>query len=854
MIYRDLPLRRPALPLRRFVALIALWHIALLLRATAVPDDSDALQKQAIQRIDQYRDYARRTGDVNSLLPQLQRAQYELTTSIKAAMAVQNFSSVSFSLLKLGDIERLQNHWDSARSLYANARKFAKQANNPAYEAQALTQMAKTEVLGGSDLGAAADYAVEAVRLATSSGTQDTLFEALDMAANVEIKRGNLNAAADDLDRALTLKEKIQDKSLPMYGYMDRAGVYYTRASKCDYETNFSVCDDAFRLAIDDYQRAYGVAQSLGFTFLADQMHKLQQGTEAKRRMTADQGHYSQNLVATTSGIFHPKKPSDVLINPRFTPGADPALQAQIEYLVHTLLPKLDNSDANGLFIQGLSAEMKGDNDTAISYFLKAADLVERDRRNLRDEQSRGSFLEDKVQVFYTPSLLLLDLHRQAEAFELLERSRSRAMADLLAAGPVSLRSPKERDLFAQWMKLREEIALQQKRLFELLAAPDRGAHADDIAELKARISTLEGQYNRVQASVATSAPALQLLTVSKSVSLASAQASAKQDRYDLLYYLVTENNVIIWDINAEAVKVLSVFLPHTQLTTKIAAVRQSLTSHEKDPNAKFDEQTSRELFLFLIHPVLAAIKTQHLVIVPHEELNNLPFQVLLDPRDGAYLGEKIQISYAPSATVLASLKPRTNLAGESLFAAANPGIVDSVKEVDSIEHLYPGRSKVIKDTLVTKDNLFASVGSHNIVHLSLHGSFQPSDPMLSYLELAPTDRDNGRLTAAEMFGMPLAKDSFVVLSACQTGQVEATHSNEVEGMVRGLLYAGANNLLLSSWQVQSGATALWMEAFYKAAQTNSPSEAARLALVAVKARPEYRDPYFWGPFLLTGK
>ena len=72
--------------------------------------------------------------------------------------------------------------------------------------------------------------------------------------------------------------------------------------------------------------------------------------------------------------------------------------------------------------------------------------------------------------------------------------------------------------------------------------------------------------------------------------------------------------------------------------------------------------------------------------------------------------------------------------------------------------------------------------------------------------------------------------------------------------MVRGLLYAGANNLLLSSWQVQSGATALWMEAFYKAAQTNSPSEAARLALVAVKARPEYRDPYFWGPFLFTGK
>ncbi len=72
--------------------------------------------------------------------------------------------------------------------------------------------------------------------------------------------------------------------------------------------------------------------------------------------------------------------------------------------------------------------------------------------------------------------------------------------------------------------------------------------------------------------------------------------------------------------------------------------------------------------------------------------------------------------------------------------------------------------------------------------------------------------------------------------------------------MVRALLYAGANNLVLSSWQVQSEATALWMENFYRAAQTNAPNEAARLALLAVKARPEYRDPYFWGPFLITGK
>jgi hypothetical protein len=124
----------------------------------------------------------------------------------------------------------------------------------------------------------------------------------------------------------------------------------------------------------------------------------------------------------------------------------------------------MNYADATSLYVQGMSAEMKGDNDAAIVSFMKAVDLVERDRRNLRDEQSRGTFLEDKVQVYYAPALLLLDLHRQAEAFDLTERSRSRAMADMLAAGPLALRTPQERELFSQLMKLKADIALQQKK------------------------------------------------------------------------------------------------------------------------------------------------------------------------------------------------------------------------------------------------------------------------------------------------------------------------------------------------------------------------------------------------------
>jgi CHAT domain-containing protein len=160
----------------------------------------------------------------------------------------------------------------------------------------------------------------------------------------------------------------------------------------------------------------------------------------------------------------------------------------------------------------------------------------------------------------------------------------------------------------------------------------------------------------------------------------------------------------------------------------------------------------------------------------------------------------------------------------------------------------------VVAQEAASKADLKSWVSDYDVVHLSVHGKFNRSDPLLSYLQLKEEEPDNGRLTAAEMFGLPLRKNTFVVLSACETGRVEATHSNEVLGIVRSLLYAGAGGLVLSKWEVNAGSTRVWMETFYQQGQSSPPAEAARLALVAVKARPEYSHPFFWAPFVMTGK
>lgn len=186
------------------------------------------------------------------------------------------------------------------------------------------------------------------------------------------------------------------------------------------------------------------------------------------------------------------------------------------------------------------------------------------------------------------------------------------------------------------------------------------------------------------------------------------------------------------------------------------------------------------------------------------------------------------------------------------MLAAADPEISEGEHEVESIAKLYSGRSKVMLDSLIKESDVKTSVGDYEIVHLSVHGRFNSQEPMLSYLKLAQGAQDDGRLTAAEMFGLPLSKTSMVVLSACETGKAEATRSNEVLGMLRALLYAGASTVVLSYWEVDSASTALWMETFHRAAQAGSPVDAARQALRAVKKRPEYAHPYFWSAFMLV--
>jgi len=823
--------------------------------------DPQQLQKDGIAKVDHWMDYVRRTGDAKSTLSELAAAQAELKASFDLFAQRQDYAGASLSAIKIATIFRLVNQWRQAATVYQGAIELAKHANRTDYQTTALSNLAYSELQLG-EIDSAAGHAREAVSLGVNCNNKDFYFEALNTAAEVEVKRGNLAGASDDLNRALAMSAQVDKKKL-YNAYMDRGDIYEEVARKCENDRNFDVCYQSIELARADYQKGLAITQELGYTYFAQMFQSFLKNLDVRKATI--QSKQQGDVTVSNTGMFSPQKPQDVLVTEYFTSGAmDPATMAMVGSAVKGLRDWQTRLQQQGLYVQDLNPsdlciegqyeEMKGNNDAALKAYLQADDLLEKDRRKLSDEQARGAFMEDKLSCYYRPALILLQAKRYPEAFAIFERSRSRVMADLLGSRPLTLGSEQERALYSEHQSLKTNIAAQQSKLFDLTGSQNRDQSAKQIAELQGKIAGLQQQYEQLEARIAKEAPKLTELTAVEPVTLASVQRGAAEGDYDVLYYVVMEHALILWHITGNQVEVKDVFLPHVELIKKASALHDSLVARRDSPDARFDEVTSRQLFLYLIQPILASIKSRHLILVPHEELNSIPFQALADSATGKYLGESFAISYAPSATVLATLGNPSTLKRGRLLAVADPAIHEASDEVDAIGKLYAGRSKVVAQDAASVAEVKTWVPDYNVVHLSVHGKFNSADPLLSYLQFKNAPPDNGRLTAAEMFGLPLQKNTLVVLSACETGRVEATHSNEVLGMVRSLLYAGAGRLVLSSWEVNAGSTRLWMETFYQQGQTTQPAEAARLALVAVKSRPEYSHPFFWAPFVMTGK
>jgi CHAT domain-containing protein len=167
-------------------------------------------------------------------------------------------------------------------------------------------------------------------------------------------------------------------------------------------------------------------------------------------------------------------------------------------------------------------------------------------------------------------------------------------------------------------------------------------------------------------------------------------------------------------------------------------------------------------------------------------------------------------------------------------------------EEVQALSRVFPEARSLFGEA-ATRSAFAHAAESASFVHVATHATFRHDNPMFSSFKLS-----DGYVTALDLFSMN-CQTNLVTLSSCKSGVSEVSGGDDLLGLMRGFLYAGARSLLLSLWSVSDESTVLLMTEFYKEWQGGaSKTKALQSAMKTVRAA--YPNPFFWAPFILVGK
>jgi len=184
-----------------------------------------------------------------------------------------------------------------------------------------------------------------------------------------------------------------------------------------------------------------------------------------------------------------------------------------------------------------------------------------------------------------------------------------------------------------------------------------------------------------------------------------------------------------------------------------------------------------------------------------------------------------------------------------------------SREEAEAISLLVP-KDSMLKATDFQANRALATSGElshYRIVHFATHGLLNAERPELSGLVLSLVDETgkprDGFLRMNEIYNLRLPAD-LVVLSACQTALGKEIKGEGLVGLTRGFMYAGAQRVVASLWQVDDLATAQLMKSFYRdmLKERLTPPQALRLAQLEMLKQQRWSSPYFWAPFVIQGE
>lgn len=485
------------------------------------------------------------------------------------------------------------------------------------------------------------------------------------------------------------------------------------------------------------------------------------------------------------------------------------------------------------LYDRGRIAEREGKAKEAIDFYMKAVEVIERQRASLNTEASKIGFIGSKQQVYQDVIRLLVAEKRVVEAFEYVERSKARALVDMLAA---------KKDFTVAGGNVD-----QVKALLAMADSADAESRVLDIGDKAVKTRSL---LDQTRSQLVEMAPELASLVSVTTLGLPEIQQRLKPGETLVEYYYGTgRDELFAFVVSSAGVTVRT--LDGAGLSAEVQGFRKAIN----DPHADGWRGPAQRLHRRLIQPLEPLLGNGRVTIVAHGALHYLPFNALFDGK--RFFIERNELRMLPAASVIKFLKPGGADQPGMVLALGNPDLGDprydlefAQAEAKSIAGSMP-RSKALTRKEASKSAFKQYADGFRFIHIASHGRFDPEAPLNSALLLAPDGQGSGNLSVGELYSMRI-NANLVTLSACETGLGKIESGDDLVGLTRGFLYAGASAIVASLWQVDDRATGELMTAFYGALREGAEkSEALRRAQIEkLKKTPH---PFFWAAFQLTG-
>ena len=509
-------------------------------------------------------------------------------------------------------------------------------------------------------------------------------------------------------------------------------------------------------------------------------------------------------------------------------------------------------------FLLGQIQQASHDSSGAYKSYQSARRELETLRSSLRGEEIKISFMKNRLEVYERLVGLCLDDATRTgsaeEAFGYMELAKSRSLAELLLHPSAALASPDQGQsgLVRRIREMREELNWYYRRIEkEQLSAE---AHSPErIERLQKEAAARENDLVRVLREVQSTElpagtsdsdglPSLEHIRESLPAYAALIEYFAVKDQF--VAAILTREQLKIVPLTPVARAANLAGLLRFQLSKFALGAEYVRTFH--DTLLRAARSHLEELYRELVAPLLEHISASHLIFVPHGALHSVPLHALFDGEK--YVIDRFKVSYAPSAGVYALCHRRQSNAKRGALVLGVPDqrapqIEDEVRAIAaSLQD-----SKLVIGAEPAGEAVRAEGMNYRVLHIATHGTFRQDSPMFSGIRLG-----SSYLNLYDLYQLRLDAE-LVALSGCATGLNVVTAGDELLGLARGLLYAGAQSLFLTFWDVHDRSTSEFMTSFYR----NLAKDADRAAAwqsAARELRERYPHPYYWAPFFLAGK